>query len=222
MQKLLEALAATAELMGQQLSPNAAAMMVNDLKEYNPTLINEALACLRKDTKARFSIGWIIEKIESLTVGGRPSPDEAWAMIPKDEHTSAVISNEMAHALRTAQPLIDDGDKIAARMAFKDAYTNIVNFNKQHGIKTEWFPSLGFDKVGHMPALADAVRAGRLSKDHALGLIAPEETESFLQLAGIKHLALENKPSEIDMENIRKIKLMLSHSNIGKLYDRYI
>jgi hypothetical protein len=215
MQKTLEQLAGTAELMGVQLSPNAAAMMVNDLSQYNPALIVDALSALRKDSKARFSIGAIIDKIESITPGGRPSPEEAWAMVPKDEKSSAVMTNEMSQALGVAQSLIDYGDMVAARMAFRESYTNIVNFNKQHSIKAEWFPSLGFEKSGRTPVLAEAVRLGRITSYHALRLVAPEEQASLFQLAGVDVLALENKTTEQDKENIQKIKLLISEGRLS-------
>lgn len=210
MQKILEQLAGTAELMGQQLSPNAAAMMVNDLSEYNPQLIIEALTALRKDAKARFSIGAIIENIESLTQGGRPSAEEAWAMVPKDEDTSAVMNNEMAQALHRVQPLIDDGDMVAARMAFKESYTNIVNFNKAHGVKCEWFPSLGFNKDNRVQVLAEAIRLGRLETDHVLKLVSPDQIDDVLQLAGVKNLALENKASPENLKRLEEFKSRLS------------
>jgi hypothetical protein len=217
MQKILEQIAVTAELMGTQISPAAAAMMVKDLQGYDANIVIEALSCLRKDAKARFSIGAIIDKAESLTPGGRPSPEEAWAMIPKDEKTSAVITNEMAQALGVAQPLIDDGDNIAARMAFKEAYSNIVSFNKQHGIKAEWFPSLGHDKEGRDSALAEAVRLGRLGADHAIGLLPPEKVAPMLQSAGKETLALEYKmPNEEKARaNLVKLKSMLANSKMN-------
>lgn len=214
MQKILEQLAGTAELMGQQLSPNAAAMMVNDLSEYNPSLIVEALSALRKDAKARFSIGAIIEKIESLTPNGRPSPEEAWAMVPKDENTSVVMTNEMLRALGVVQQLIDDGDMVAARMAFKESYSSIVSFNKLHGIKCEWIPSLGFNKEGRIPVLAEALRLGRMSQDHVLRIVAPEFADDILQLAGKSVLSLENKSTALERENIQKVKSLLSGSKL--------
>lgn len=217
MQKLLEAIAVTAELMGSEISPTSAAVMASDLSSYPKDLVIEALSHIRKESKSRLSLALVIEKIEELTPGGRPSPEEAWAMVPKDEQSSAVMSNEMAQALGVAQSLIDDGDMVAARMAFKESYSNIIKFNKMNSIKVEWFPSLGFDKEGRAPALADAVRNNRIGVDHALILVAPDKVEELLQLAGVKTLSLENKPTEEERENIQKVKMLLSNSNIGKI-----
>jgi hypothetical protein len=213
MQKLLESIAVTAELMGSEISPTSAAVMASDLSEYPQVLVIEALSHIRKESKSRLSLALVIEKIEELTPGGRPSPEEAWALIPKDEQSSAVMSNEMAQALGIAQSLIDEGDMVAARMAFKESYTNIVKFNKMHGIKVEWFPSLGYDSEGRTQALADAVRKHRLTADHALRLVSPHKQEEFVQLAGIKNLALGNRKMEAERDNINRVKMLLSEVN---------
>ncbi len=196
MQKLLEHMAATAELMGQQISPSALAVMAKDLSVYPQNVVIEALGMLRRESKFKMTLAAVIEKVEQLRPDGRPGADEAWAMIPKDEQTSVVMTEEMAEALGIVKPLLDDGDKIAARMAFKEAYTRIVGANKTAGIKPKWFPSLGADKTGRDLVIAEAVRLGRLNVNHAIGLIAPDNVQVMLETAGEKNLALEYKPED--------------------------
>ena len=215
MQRLLENLAATSELMGQSISPLALEYMAKDLKQYPVETVIEALNKLRRESKGRLTLAAIVEKIEELNPDGRPKADEAWAMIPQDEYASSVMTQEMAEAMGIAQSLLDDGDKIGARMAFRDAYNRIVDANKRNGVQVSWFPSLGWEKSGRIPVLAEAVRLGRLTQDHVLRLVAPEEIDTVLQLAGVKNLALENKPTEAERENIQKVKMLLS--NVGKI-----
>lgn len=211
MRKLLENIAATAELMGREISPAAAMMMAKDLEQYPSDVVIQALSNLRRDAKSRFSTGAIIEQIEKLQPDGRPGADEAWAMIPMDEYVSTVMTQEMADALHIAQPLLDEGDKIAARMAFKEAYSRIVETNKRNGVKPSWFPSLGHDKEGRESVLAEAVRLGRLDADHAIGLLPPEKIAPMLQSAGKETLALEYKmPSaEETLAKIQALKAIL-------------
>lgn len=216
MQKLLENLAATAELMGQTISPIAISVMAEDLSEYPINIVIEALSILRKESKGRMTLASIIENINKLSPDGRPGSDEAWAMIPRDEITSVVMTNEMAEALSIARPLLDEGDQIGARMAFKESYNRIIESNKRNGIKPKWFPSLGFDNEGHLPALEQAVRLGRIEKSHALSLISPDQGRKLLEcdkpVLSIVHKKLTDEEVK---ENILKMKELLSHSKFG-------
>jgi hypothetical protein len=188
LEKLLTDLAGTAELMGKQLSPVALAMMVNDLKEYPIGLINTALSNVRKGTKP-FSLGSIISEIETLKPDGRLGADEAWALYPHDEATTAVITNEIAEAMQIAYPILQEGDKVGARMAFKEAYTRIVTKNKADGLKPKWFPSIGTDKEGREHILKQSVQLGRLTQDHATSLLpAPIHSSIANAISEVKFL----------------------------------
>lgn len=160
----------------------------------------------------------ILGILDRLLPDGRPGADEAWAMIPKDEQSSAVMTEEMAEALGIAQPLLNDGDKIAARMAFKEAYARIVGANKTAGIKPKWFPSLGADKTGRDLVIAEAVRLGRLDVNHAIGLTAPDNVQAMLENAGEKNLALEYKPEDSAKarESLARIRDMIAGKNSVK------
>lgn len=214
MQKILEQIAATAELLGGEISPHAAAVMAMDLAQYREDIIIQALAMLRRDSKSKLTTKAVIEQIEKLQPDGRPGADEAWAMIPRDEYTTVVMTNEMAEAYGIARPLLDEGDQVAARMAFKEAYARIVDANKRIGATPKWFPSLGQDKEGREVALAEAVRLGRLSGDHACALLPPDRSIPLLESAGAP-LAIEHKPvsKEVATENFAKLKAMLENKN---------
>ena len=126
----------------------------------------------------------ILQYLDAMNPDGRPTPDEAWAMIPRSESESVVMTEEMAEAMRYAQPLLDCNDQVAARRAFLDAYSRIVEKNKLTGIPPKWFPSLGDDKNGRGAALAEAVRLGRIEAAHAVSLMPPDKVSAMLQLAG--------------------------------------
>ena len=172
MEKLFEQIAVTAELMGQSISPTASAVMGSDLKDFPRDVVFLALKNLRH-AGGRFSIGAVIAEIEKLQPDGRPGADEAWAMIPRDEQTSVVMTEEMAQAMGIAQGLLDEGDQVAARMAFKEAYTRLVDTAKRGNIPAKWFPSLGSDKTQRESCLMESVRLGRLTHQHALSLLPP-------------------------------------------------
>ena len=157
MKHLLEAIAATAEIMGTTISPAAAVMMVKDLSGYSNQDVIAALKIVRSGS-GRFNLKEIVDALAKVCPDGRPGANEAWAMIPKSEHASAVMTEEMAQALHIAQPLIDDGDQYGARMAFIEAYKRIVDAAKMEGTPVKWFASLGFDKEERASVIADAVR----------------------------------------------------------------
>ena len=152
----------------------------------------------------------ILEHLDALNPDGRPTPDEAWAMMPRSESESVVMSEEMGEAMRYAQPLLDCRDQVAARRAFIDTYSRIVEKNKLAGIKPKWFPSLGDDPGGRMPAIAEAVRLGRISTQHGINLTAPEKVPAMLRLAGHGEQAKQFDPAtdERAKENRLRIREM--------------
>lgn len=102
---------------------------------------------------------------------GRPSADEAWSMIPRNESVSAVMTQDMLTAMGSAQPLLDEGDQVAARMAFKDTYNRLVDESRRAGKSIDWQVSLGDDKFGREAVLVDAVRLKRLPLSYVRGLL---------------------------------------------------
>ena len=150
----------------------------------------------------------IVDCIDRMNPDGRPGADEAWAMYPHDEASTAVVTQDMHEAMYFAGDL---DDQVAARMAFKDAYTRIVAEKKRAGIAPAWKVSLGHDVAGRAPALAEAVRLGRIGSKEAIGLLHPSDVAPMLQMAGKEKLALEYKivSDEEVMKNLSNIKEML-------------
>jgi hypothetical protein len=214
LEKLLEALAGTAELMGAQLSPIALAMMAKDLQEYEPALLMQALSNVRKASNF-FNLNAIIVEVEKLKPDGRLGADEAWAVYPQNEADSAVLTDEISEAMHIALPLLNMGDKIGARMAFKEAYTRIVAANKAANIQPKWFPSLGSDKDSRDQVIAEAVRQGRLTSDHAKSLLpAPVNQQMIGQVLQLQNLMKDSDLTPERMQENRQrmanIKLMLT------------
>lgn len=165
--ELIQALAATAELCGTNLSEAAAKLMLADLSEYDERAVLHALSKCRRELKGRLTLAEIVSRIDD----GRPGAEEAWAVLPFDEATSVVWTKEMSDAFWIAQPLIDAGEKIPARMAFKEAYLRLVAEAREHREPVKWTVSLGHDQAGRQPVLAAAVEKGRIAASHARTLI---------------------------------------------------
>lgn len=100
---------------------------------------------------------------------GRPTADEAWAIVPKSEGPSVVWNDEIAEAAGIAMDLLDEGDQVAARMAFKAAYERIVERNRAEGLPVKWWLSRGHDRQDDERAVREAMDKGRLTMARAIG-----------------------------------------------------
>lgn len=184
-QKLLEVVKATGEIYGKQVSLAAALMFLADLDGYSSEAIKTALAKCRKELKTFPTVSDVIARIDD----GRPGVEEAWAMIPKDEYSSVVWTSEMAEAFGVCRTILEE-DMIAARMAFKEAYLRLMADARAAGRRTEWSPSLGFEKSGRVAAISEAVQKGRLTHEAATALLPDfsETRNSVLKLDFIKEM----------------------------------
>ena len=116
--------------------------------------------------------------------GGHPTANEAWALVlsSHDEAETVVWTEQIAEAAGIVQPILDAGDEVGARMAFRDAYERIL---RERPESPRWFPSLGSDPVRRQAALYRAVASGRLSSQHAAGLLPPPINAKGAFIAGL-------------------------------------
>jgi hypothetical protein len=174
---LIKAVAVTAELCGRTFSPEAAAVFVSDLDGFPEPAVIKALSRCRREVKGMLTIADVVARIDD----GRPGVEEAWAMVPLDERTTVVWTDEMAQAFGIAHPLLEAGDKVAARMAFKSAYERMVAQARDERRPPRWTPSLG-DVGGRSAPILQAVQLGRISADQALAL-PMDDCDSRLEIA---------------------------------------
>jgi len=179
---LVDMLATTAEVMGEKISPNAATYMVLDLVSYPLRVLAEALTACRREVKGRLSLAVIMERIDD----GHPAPNEAWAVAIRatDEAVTLVWTEQTRDAWTAALPLVEEGDKIAARQAFLEVYARLVKSARAVGGCAVYQPSLGHDASARAAALQLAVDAGRLAHQQvAEHLALPAPTPAFNPLA---------------------------------------
>lgn len=174
---LVDLLVATAEVIGDQLRPAAAAYMVQDLACYALPVLEKALASCRRELKGRLSLAAVLERIDD----GHPAPNEAWAVAIQaaDERATVVWTTTTQQAWNVALPLVEAGDKIAARLAFLEAYARLVKEARADRQVATYTPSLGFDAASRSAVLSDAVTKGLLqleSVSQHLQLPAPAPT----------------------------------------------
>lgn len=184
---LIQAIAVTSELCGTNLSEPAQRMLFQDLSTYPEVAVIAALSKCRRELKGRLTLSEIISRIDD----GRPGPEEAWAMIPRDESATIVWTEEMCAAWAIADQLIQQGEEVAARMAFKETYTRALAEARDERKPVCWRVSLGHDANGREAVLCDAVRKGRLTTGYVSKLLPHHKSSpEFLGL-------LEKAESEI-------------------------
>ena len=171
---LLQAIAVCAELTRTQLSEAAARVLADDLSRYPERQVLHALSRCRRELRSGLTPADILARLDD----GRPGPEEAWAMMPRDESQSVVWTDEMAQAWGVARPLIDEGDTIAGRMAFLEHYRGLVQTARDRGLPPHWTPSLGHDPAGREAVLVEAAEKGRLPPSHVAGLLPHREAQN--------------------------------------------
>lgn len=179
-EQVLRTLVATAEVMGGEMKPNTALVMAQDLDEYPFHEVMTALNRVRKEATGKLTLKAIIDMLSP----GRDwlSANEAWslAMPAADERNTVVWTREARDAFNIALPLLEEGDKIGARMAFIAAYERSVSIAKAAGGAPNIEVSEGWDKQLRAVAVDQAVNRGILPpprKEEALALpnLSPEQ-----------------------------------------------
>ncbi|VVD90882.1 hypothetical protein PCO31110_01613 [Pandoraea communis] len=190
-----ELLDAAYSLHGKSLAPTAKAMFFRALMQYPLAVVRQGIdAAIKDPVHGRFAPkpADIIAQISGND--GRPEADEAWSMslAALSEQDTVVWTSEMQQAFEIARPVLNAGDKIGARMAFKDAYTRLLSQARAQGARVQWSASLGWDKESAEVVLREAQRIGRLPAPAVAALLPPPLDET--------------PPSEKQLEGLAQVK----------------
>jgi hypothetical protein len=123
---------------------------------------------------------------------GRPGDEEAWAsaLLSRNEAATVVWTSETAEAFAIVAPILQVGDEIGARMAFKAAYNRLVASARASMKPAVWSVSLGWDIEGRKQALENAVAVGRLPAPQLIAIAGPSQPEE-VDLKGLERLKVE-------------------------------
>lgn len=170
--QLAMALCATAEVLGQSLTADAAEMMADDLADYPVSVVSSALKACRREVTGKLTLAAILQRVQA--VDGRPGKDEAWsiALTASDEFETVVITAEIQQALAAAMPVLELGDKVGARMAFISAYERLVAQARAEARPVKWSVSIGFDAGRRVTAIESAQRLQLITDKQAAGYLA--------------------------------------------------
>ena len=148
----------------------------------------DALDRCRKELTGRLTLAAIIQRINAND--GRLEPDEAWslAIAAQSEAATVVWTEEISQAFFDALPLLEEGDKTGARMAFKNSYERRTKEARDSGKAVTWTVSLGHDPKEREAKILEAVDKGRLPAPYAKKLLphSPEVDKRVLGMVTLK------------------------------------
>lgn len=161
---------------GRAPSEHVAGALIDVLCQYTDKQVSDALERCMREVRGFLSPSDIISRIDD----DRPSPNEAWALVPKSESNSTVWTSETSRAFNACKMLIGNDD-IAARMTFLESYKKEVAASISRGDSVEWHYSPGFDKTGRAQALAVAYEKKLLPVDKILNALPCNEAGDMLR-----------------------------------------
>jgi hypothetical protein len=218
-------------------APTAAvsAVWFRSLAEFDMQALSTAFSAhMRDPVNGKFEPkpAHIIEQIERAAKNdGRPGPEEAWAisLTARDEADTVVWTNECAQAWGSAAPIMELGDEVGARMAFKETYARLVAEARARREPASWEMSEGFDKDRRRAAIARAVEDGRIPAnryesisytptlllDLSASVGIPEEVRRRLAELRDQFSRRHEGPSEADQE--RQLTEFLKRTSLEKV-----
>lgn len=167
------------ELKGQTLSAGAKAMWFRSMAAYSLDTVRGGLDAHLADPKRGSFLPMpsdVHAQVErAVADDGRPGAEEAWALAMRstDEADTIIWIAEAAEAMGICRPILSAGDEVGARMAFREAYTRLVDAARRARIAPQWTPSLGHDPGRRDRAIAEAAQRGLLDAGHYPSLPAP-------------------------------------------------
>lgn len=153
-------------------NPEASAFWFRALEGYDLAAVSAAFSAhVRDPENGKFEPkpAHIVAQIErAMKNDGRPGAEEAWAtaFASQPEEETTVWTDETRRAWFDAgRPLVMAGDKVGARMAFKEAYIRLVEEARAALVPVQWQVSEGFDQERKRVAIRRAVDAGLIPVD---------------------------------------------------------
>lgn len=206
---------ATAAYYDRKLVPDTIAIYWRGLADLDLDQVRAALNAHAQDPQAgQFmpKIADIRRQIEAGRDDGHPGPDEAWSIAIGARHEGATVvwTEQIAGAFfGAALPLLDEGDKIAARRAFIERYERDVAEARRAAVAARWYASLGGDAEQRRQAIEQAARLGRLTASQAAALLPAPLGPAVPNLVALESSASKAMPTADARREIAQLRSML-------------
>ncbi len=156
--EIAKAVIITAEVVGHEISTAAAEVIARELSSWPGEMVSEALRRCQSELTGRLTLAAIIQRMPD----GHPGVEEAWSLCPRSEADTAVLTDQIAQAYKSVRGLLESGDEVAARMAFKETYLAALREAREGRQPASWWVSMGTDASGRVAPVRAAVAKGRL------------------------------------------------------------
>jgi len=174
--RFTDELEATMAYYEKPINADMTAMFFDDLADYPLEAVLAGLKLHRRNPeRGQFApkVADVEREVQAFLRRKWLSADEAWAkaLIADDEAVTVIWTEEAQYAFGVCRPIMVDGDMVAARMAFKQAYERAVAKAVSEMRGPIAVPSLGHDPDGRKAAISEAVSAGLLTRDRTQALL---------------------------------------------------
>ena len=102
-----------------------------------------------------------------------------------DERETGVLTDEMRIGWIACQPILDRGDEVGARLAFRESYARAVEKAQKIAVAPRWTPILGVIPTLRKTRLKKATEAGRIGMDAVRTLLPGPTPHQIAQVAGL-------------------------------------
>ena len=188
-----------------QLTPIVMKIWLGHVREYTA---DQVLDAVMKYTSKQFAKTLDIADFLTCLPGRmkRLSADEAWALAMQamNEDDTVVWTNEIARAWGVCREVMPD--KVAARMAFRDAYNRISDEGGKPVIEV----SRGTDSGLYKSRIESAVASGLLPPTHSAALMLENKSAGEVKklphgavMSAIARIASNNKNNAAKLEEMR-------------------
>lgn len=179
---IVDALMVAYEVMGREMSEAGAQMILRALDGFEFEAVMTAIK--RTVSEAKFiTPAEIISRVDD----GRPDPEKAWSEVchydPDDTYTEC-MTEEQSLARGACWHLLASGDKVAARMAFKEEYVKLCAENRLKKQPVKYVFQMGRNKDNRLEVVKQAILDGKITQKTALAKL-PEKREEILNLPAL-------------------------------------
>lgn len=197
---------------GKVLSNGAMYMIFTALKKYPLGFIEQALHQHIANNQFAPTVAGITEIINQATGSEHLSPAEAWAIFPKSESESGMVTTEMLKAWGISSDLYEIGKHYQAEQAFLSAYKREVAESKLAGRLPKRQLTKGTNETQLKSVVEEALTKGWLSRDYANSVLNTLPKPANGVISG---LIKGNAPKQTQgLSNVAK-------SNIAKIMQIY-